>query len=211
VEDVDRWPDSAARNRAFSVFEHCDRLTPDAVGAESDDGEHFLRYAPAALEAFTEWRGELEAMMRGDLHPAIESHFSKYRKTIPALSLIFHLADGGRGPVNETSTLRALGWFDYLASHARRCYGMSKATDASAARRILERIRKGDLADGFKARELKRNQWAGLTESTLVDRALLLLCDCDYLAEVRVAHGGGRGRNTAVYRINPKGAAHGLS
>ncbi len=138
--NVDRWPDSTARNRAYSVFDHCDRLTPDSVSAEDDEGERFLRFDPAALEAFTEWRGELEAMLRSsDLHPALESHFSKYRKTIPALALIFHLAEGGIGPISEVSTLRALAWFDYLVSHAKRCYGASRTTDSTAATRILER------------------------------------------------------------------------
>ncbi len=209
--NVDRWPDSAARNKAFASFEHCDRLTPDTVDAEEDDGERFLRFTPQALEVFTEWRIELETLLRGDLHPALESHFAKYRKTIPALALIFHLADGGTGPVGEVSTLRALAWFDYLASHARRCYGSSRTTDATAARRILERIARGDLGDGFTGREIKRKEWSGLTDSAAVDRALTLLCDHGFLVERLTDHERGRGRNTVAYRVNPKGARHGVS
>lgn len=208
--NIDRWPDTDARRQAFGIFERCDRMTADDVSAEEDNGERFLRFTPEALEAFVEWRTELEELLRSDLLPALESHFAKYRKTIPALALIFHLAEGGTGPVSEAATLRALSWFDYLASHARRCYGASRASETSVARKILERIRRGDLVDGFKARELKRNQWSGLNDGTLIDQALATLCDCGYLVEQKIDHGSGRGRNTAIYRVNPKGVEHGL-
>jgi putative DNA primase/helicase len=38
---------------------------------------------------------DLEKRLRGDLHPALESHLAKYRKLVPALALICHLVDGG--------------------------------------------------------------------------------------------------------------------
>ena len=45
-----------------------------------------FRYAPDAQELFVEWLAELEAKVRGDeLHPALVSHLSKYRKLMPAL------------------------------------------------------------------------------------------------------------------------------
>jgi len=82
--NVDRLPDGDARGRALAVFEHLDRLTPDSVDAERDDDCAFLRFAPDALEAFTEWHTlNKRRVLSQELHPALESHFSKYAKTIP--------------------------------------------------------------------------------------------------------------------------------
>ncbi|MFO8141347.1 MAG: DUF3987 domain-containing protein, partial [Marinobacter sp.] len=65
--NVDRYPDTAAKNRAFQVFDDIDRLDPLEIGAEQDtdfegqpDGIPYLRFEPAALELFTEWRTMLE-------------------------------------------------------------------------------------------------------------------------------------------------------
>lgn len=136
--NVDRWPDSDARHNAIRAYERLDTIDVAALQAERDEDYAFLRFAPAALEAFTEWRIGLETQLRsGNLHPAVESHFAKYRKTIPALALISHLADGGIGPVSLSATVRARAWADYLTSHALRCYGASIASEISAARRIL--------------------------------------------------------------------------
>lgn len=77
---------------------------------------------------------------------------------VPAsLALVFHLADGHRGPVGFASTLRALHWSAYLETHARRCYGVAQDGEADTARRILERITKGDLPrEGFGTRDVWR-------------------------------------------------------
>ena len=113
---------------------------------EAPDTPPFLRFDPEALEAFTEWRTGFEAELRtGDLYPALESHLAKYRKLVPALTLAFHLADGHHGPVGFASTLRALHWSVYLQTHARRCYGVAQSGEKDTARRILERIARGDL------------------------------------------------------------------
>jgi hypothetical protein len=133
--------------------------TPSPAGRqESEDAPPFLRFDPEALEAFTDWRCSFEAGLRsGDLFPALESHLAKYRKLVPALALVFHLADGHGGPVGFPSTLRALHWAVYLESHARRCYGVAQAGEADTARRILERIAKGDLPrEGFGTRDVWR-------------------------------------------------------
>jgi hypothetical protein len=66
---------------------------------------------------------------------------------------------------------------------------------------ILARIRKGDLLDGFTAREIQRRCWSNLSERDLVKAALELLVDYDWLAE-NVAPTGGR--PLATYLINPE-------
>jgi len=128
--DVDRWPDSEAKNAAWAVFDRLDKLTPETVGARQDiapdgqpDGLPYLRFDDAAHACFLAWRTNLEHRLRGDLHPAIESHLAKYRKLVPALALICHLADGQTGPVSLDAVKKAIAWAAYLETHALRCYG----------------------------------------------------------------------------------------
>lgn len=202
--NVDRFPDSEARRQAVDVFDRMDRLKPEAVGAEVEDGVYFLRLDPAALEAFTEWRTGWERRLRsGELHPALESHYAKYRKTVPALALILHLADDGTGPVTLQATVRALAWAEYLQAHAMRCYGATVAAELGAARRILARIRSGALPDRFKAREIDRAQWSELTDRDTVRAALGLLVIHGYLAEIEQSPTAAGGRPTLVYAVHP--------
>jgi putative DNA primase/helicase len=50
-----------------------------------DEGTHYLRFDPSALGEFQSWRQTLESRIRGgELHPALESHLSKYRKLVSA-------------------------------------------------------------------------------------------------------------------------------
>ena len=151
-KDVDCYPDTAARNAAWETFDSFDRLSPEAVCAEIVPYQTVpvLRLDRVAQGIFLEWRAELERRLRSpDLPSALESHLAKYRKLVPALALINHLADGGVGPVNEAALLRALGLAEYLETHARRAYGAGPEAEIAAAKSILAHIRKGDLSEGF--------------------------------------------------------------
>jgi len=128
--------------------------------------------------------------LRSDLHPALESHFAKYRKLIPSLALIIHLADGGTGPVSETATLQALAWGDYLETHAKRVYGSVSQPDVSTAKAILRRIKKGDLKTSFTRKEVWRPGWSGLSDREQVTAGLQLLEDYNHLDVERVETSG---------------------
>lgn len=208
--DVDRWPDGEARRNANRIFEYLDRLDPAAMGAMQDkghdgepDGLPYLRFDEAGLGLFLEWRTDLEARLRGgDLHQAMESHLAKYRKLVPGLALILHLADGNSGPVTEKAVLQALAWSEYLESHARRAYGSVSAPETAAAKAILQRLRKGDLPRRFGTRDIQRKGWAGLSEREQVSDALYMLVDYEWLAVERVDTAG---RSATVYLANPRG------
>lgn len=204
-KNVDRYPDGPAKASAFSVFEDLDALDPPSRGAEVEaaDDAPFLRFDAEALEAFTTWRTEFEAGLRtGDLFPALESHLAKYRKLVPALALTFHLADGHAGPVGFASTLRALHWAAYLQTHARRCYGVAQSCDADTARRILERIRKGDLPrDGFVGWNVWRPGWSGLADQKRVAAGLDLLVELGHLEAWQEPT---RTKPKTLYVMNPK-------
>jgi len=208
--NVDRWPDSDAKRTAYKVFEHLDRLEPDTVGAQRDegidgekDGLPYLRFDADALALFVEWRTDLDARLRsGDLHPAMESHLAKYRKMVPGLALILHLADGGTGPVSHAATLQALAWSELLESHAARAYASVSAPDVAAAKAILARSRKGDLPATFAGWQVWRPGWALLSDRQQVNDALALLVDLGWLAASRTDTGG---RPATAYTVNPRG------
>jgi putative DNA primase/helicase len=206
-EDVDRLPNTDAKNQAFKVFDYLDKFDPAAIGAEQDrdidgnpDGIPYLRFAVEGLELFLEWRTDLERKLReGELHPALESHFTKYRKLVPALALIIHLSNGNTGPVSAQATLQALAWSDYLKSHARRAYGAVSQPEVATAKAILRRINKGDLTAPFSSRDVWRPGWSMLSERSQVIEALQLLVDYGHLDEERVET---RGRPATLYHLN---------
>lgn len=202
--ETDRYPNSDARANAWGTFERLDKLDPDIIGAERDAHETllFLRFDSRAQGAFSEWHFDLERRLRsGDISPALESHLAKYRKLVPAIALINHLADGGTGSISVAALARAVALSEYLETHARRAYGAEAMNEAATARAVLLRIRRGDLQDGFAARDIRRREWSGLTDTDQIKAGLELLADYEWLAP-RTLDTGGRPRT--VYSINPK-------
>jgi putative DNA primase/helicase len=211
-EYIDRLPRAEYRQAAFDVFDHLDALTPESVGAETDGHDQrfpFLRFDAAASERFRDWLSALMLRLRSEeLHPALESHFSKYRSLIPSLALLHHLMNGGRGPVGLLSVVSAIAWGEYLEGHANRIYGSAVNDTAQAARAILRHIRAGDLVDGFTRRDIERKGWAGLqSNGERIQAGLSMLIDYGWLREV-AGHGsserGGR-PGLPTYIINPRG------
>ena len=66
------------------------------------------------------------------------------------------------------------------------------------------RIRKGDLRDGFTARDIRRREWSGLTDNDLVHSALEMLETYNWIAGATVKKPGG-GPSKTSYRINQRG------
>jgi putative DNA primase/helicase len=204
--NVDRWPDTQAKAAAYSTFERLDSLDPKAIGATVEDGGiPYLRFDAKAQELFTEWRADFEPRIRsGNEHAAFESHLSKYRKLVPALALLTHLADNAAGAIGETALLKALAWAEYLESHARRAYASVTQAEAESARALLRRIQRGEVPDPFVARDVYLKHWAYLSKPEEVHEAVRLLCDLDYLRKEEQATGG---RPRGAIWINPKARA----
>jgi hypothetical protein len=206
---VDRWPDTEAKRAAWEVFRRLADLSADDVGAERDEYDDeaapFLRFGPAAYELFVEWRTDLERRIRADdEHPALIAHLAKYRSLVPTLALVSHLADGQTGDVGEAALVRALGWADYLETHARRLYASVTGSDTAPARALARRIRAGDVQDGFTARDVYRACWTALGTPDEVREAVADLVDLGWLREDEEQTGG---RPKVLYRINPRARA----
>ena len=179
-------------------------MRPQDVSAKIDvlEAVPFLRFDASAQGAFTEWRGDLEALIQSDdTSPAIASHLAKYRKLVPTLALINHLADCGPGPVGEVALLKAMAFSEYLKSHAVRVYGAGPEAESLAAKSILSHIRRRHLIEGFTARDVHQRHWSNLTDRDQVQAGLELLCEYDWLRSVALDTGG---RPKVAYQINPR-------
>lgn len=203
-KDVDRFPDNEARAAAYETFERLDIFDPVQAGAVAEGSDiPYLRFDEAAQELFSEWREPYEARCRsGEDHPAFEAHLAKYRKLVPALALLIHLADNpAGGAIGERALLKSLAWAEYLEAHARRAYASVTQAEAVSARALLTRIRKGEVPDPFTPRDVYIKHWAFLGTREETHEAVRLLCDLDYLREEKVSTPG---RTRTDYYINPK-------
>jgi putative DNA primase/helicase len=206
--NVDRWPDSASKSACQAVFDRFDTWgNPmlEWLDESNPDSPVLLRFNTEAAEIFLDWRTKLERQIReGGLSPALESHFTKYRKLVPALSLIFDLVEDCESNVVGVPSLnRALAWEAYLRTHAGRLYAAGSGTDYDLARRILSRVKSGHLpADKpFPARDVYRNGWSGLSDREDVERGLRVLADFHWLL---VAKRLTNGATAHEYILNPK-------
>jgi hypothetical protein len=206
---VDRLPDREAKTTAIRLFERLDVLDWRAIGAKRDrgstgdeEGLPYLRFGIDAYDLFTDWHTQLEHRLRsGDMHVALEAHLAKYRKLIPGLSLICHLADGWTGPVGVTAVRRAIDWSSYLETHARRAYGSVTAASADTAKAILAKIHSGHLKTEFSSRDVWRPGWSRLTDRDSVNAGLAMLVDYDWLGAQKIETAG---RPATLFRLNPK-------
>lgn len=211
-QNVDRWPDQQAKTVVFELFEKLDAADPvtdwGATIVTGHDGQPaegeppFVRLDDQAAATFLKWRSAFEAEINsGSLHPAMESHLSKYRKLIPSLALILHLADGGHGDVTDPAMKRALAWAHYLRSHAERAYGAATGlAGVASAEAVIKHLRRGDLARQFVARDVYRPQWAMLTSPEEANRAIAILLEYGWLrSEIRSTGG----RPQTVFTANP--------
>lgn len=197
-QPVDRWPDTSAKAKAMDVFERLEAMMP------GDDGDPIaLHFDDEAIELFVEWHVDHMRLLRsGSLHPALESHLTKYLKLIPALALVCALVDGRDEAVGRTDVSRAIAWSLYLRSHAERIYAEGGNQTIENARTIERHIRRGALADGFTTREVRRKGWAGLASREAVEEALEALEDHGHIRKEPSAPDS-TGRPTTRYRINP--------
>ncbi|MET3694566.1 YfjI family protein [Methylobacterium goesingense] len=203
--NVDRLPDSSAKELVHKVFDWLSRPNWAHVqpSINPDDNSRYLSFDPQASELFIAWLGDLESELRsGILHVSLESHFAKYRKLVPALALINHMADGQSGFITTASLERAIGYATYLKTHAKRAYSAGLRSEATAAAAILSRIRKGELADGFTLREIHQRDWSNLTDRDQIKSGLDMLLDYEWLRYTEISTGG---RPKGIYSINPTG------
>ena len=203
--NVDRVPDSDARNAAFATFNRLDELRSESVRAQQGtlDTEPipYLRFIDEAYERFIAWMTERENRLKaGSEPPAIESHLTKYRSLIPSIALVSHLVDHGVGPVTLEALDRAIKWGEYLESHSRRIYAQGIEPALPAARALAEKILEGKIETGFVVRDVYRPRWSRLSGKPEAIAAVECLAEFDWLRPEQVLTGGAP---KTIYHINP--------
>jgi putative DNA primase/helicase len=201
--NVDRWPNTQARQEARAIFHRLDTLDPTTLGAQQDEGEalFWLRFDPEAQDIFNDWRAKLEFRLReDDFHPAMESHLAKFRSLVPSLALLAHLADDpDGGAVGVAALTRALAWSEYLESHARRIYSPALSPELFVALELAKRL--PGLPEPFTARDVYQRHWRGLDmEGTR--NAIQVLVDFNHLRENQEGLPA-PGRPTVRYEVHP--------
>jgi len=203
-ELVDRKPDQRAEDQAAAVFARLVELPVDAPTV--------FRFAVDAQELFFEWYAGLQQKVRSaGLHPALTSHLAKYAKLMPALALLFELADQAASGIWSTNVVsldharQAAAYCEYLESHARRLYSCVTSPEMRAAIELGEHIRRGDLGkDGmFSLRDVYRPQWTALGNSDAALAAVRVLIDWDWIRDAPEADRRS-GRTSSRYLLNPK-------
>jgi hypothetical protein len=197
--NVDRAPNAEAKQRAHAVY---GRL---ADIPEPRDNVPVWRFEESAQLIFDDWRAKLEPRIRGDqLHPAMTAHLSKFRKLVPALSLIFAMIDDHDvGTVREADLLRALAWAEYLETHATRLYAAAITPEIAGAKALLRRIKAGAMGTAFTVREVYRNKWQHLATPEAARRACEVLSDFNWIRPVERDFREFGGRPSESFQVNP--------
>jgi len=205
--NVDKWPDTPARQKLNTLFGAIKKMpfpSPEEEGIVPS-----LHFTAGGQVVFDGWRERLETQIQQEDDPMLEAHLAKYRSLMPSLALLFHLAkvaDMGVDltPVTKGEAIRAVAWCDYLETHARRIYGMGKLTEVEGAKGLLKHLVDGDIELPFTAREIYRKGWSRLSTPDEVDVALSLLEDHHWVTTHQIQTGPRGGRPTATYLMNPK-------
>ena len=121
--------------------------------------------------------------------------------TIAKLAMLIHLLDGGTGTITLVATEKAAKWRVYLYKHAKRIYGSGQVGTTQLASRLGKKLIASTIKEPFTAREILRPQWSGLTDSKLVEDALVELEEAGWIKGT--PNKPATGRPTILYNLNP--------
>lgn len=209
--DVDRPIDQKAEADATEMFHCMEGLTTKELALRgiplNREGIPVFRFAPDTQERFRAWRFHFENRIRSEAFtPALEAHLVKYRKLIPALAVLIHVADWQTGQVSMSALDRALSWAAYLETHAMRLYGAGSQADCQGAKALLKKLLSDPsaLPEPFTARDVYRKGWSGLATANAAEAACELLTGHHYLLATQQNPTDKGGRPTFLYRLNPR-------
>ncbi len=205
---IDRNPNITAREHAYGLMTKLSNMEFCEYGASLDEstGIPYFHFNEQAQEIFYDWLRNLEYNLRNNHDdPVVTEHLAKYRKLLPALALIFHLINLAHGkspgPITEECTERAIGWSNYLESHARRIYESTLNPCYHAARKLARKIQARELQEDFDTRMVYRRNWSLLRGKEEVQFACDILIEEGWLKMNNIPENG---RTKSYYIINPK-------
>ena len=208
--NVDKFPDTVAKNRAYEIFKALDEFNPIERGCQIDEdqGLAYIGFDDEAQALFNEWRVDLENRLRGGMENVLLTcHLAKYRSLLPSLALLFHLIEVRDepkiGPVTLKATETAAAWCDLLEQHARRIYQAALDGDPENAQRLAQRI-KASLPNPFTYRVVAQKGWSGLDSVESVKQAVGILEDRGWVKVVEAPSSPQGGRPSEKVWVHPK-------
>jgi putative DNA primase/helicase len=201
------WPDAPAKWKYVDrppLRNHIGALIERLSSMDAEEPAQY-QFDAAAQDLFVAWLGDLESRIRENtMHPALISHLSKQRKTMPSLALLLALADAQDTPIESCYAAQAIDWCKYLESHARRIYSCVVDARMQAAAVLAARLRDGTVgAEGTLAkRDVYRHHWTGLETPEEAGAALEILQDAGWVR--RKASEVAIGRPSDVWEVNPR-------
>ncbi len=209
---TDEVPNKVARDRAFTLIRQVVETDLGAIGFDADAYNRYpyTRFDTDAQAVFVAWLTKWETEILPTETGLLAEHFTKYRSLMPSLALIFHVvncldappAGTAKALVSVGAATMAVGWVDYLMSHARRIYGLLDTVSVEGATRILAEIKRGKLSDEFKVRDVVQRGWANLKTTPEVETAIGELITNGWVIEETPPPTGGR-PEAPRYRTHP--------
>jgi putative DNA primase/helicase len=209
-EYVDQAPDKEAEAQFCAIYQRLSQL-------QAIDGEASVwSYSDAAQVAYKEWVTNFERELRtSEMPPAFVTHLSKYRKLVPALSLVFALIDtpDNNNIVELPELERAMAWSEFLRSHAMKIYSSGTPTPQYPAATLLTKLKGGVLqnkgaqaSNFFTPREIVQKGWSGMKTTDELLPVLEILVHHGWLRkEVKPAnHPQHLGRTSTRYWLHPE-------
>lgn len=209
---VDQSPDDVAAKTVMDIVllfaNELQKMKP------KQDNEYSIPYfrfeVKTAQPLFFKWLVLLTQRIAAEDDPLMQEHLGKYRKLVPALSLIFHLVEMAAGkikpgrPIGVKSLQLAIRWSVYLESHARRVYSMATDYKVQAAQLLGSKIAGGQLEAGFSARDIVRKGWSRLNDLDKVKAACDELEAAGWIRRKAISGKRSLGRPALpTYEINP--------
>jgi len=204
---IDRYPDNNSKNKLAQRIREINDWSPNLEHSNKfdDNSSPALRYSPEAQVDLYNWINANEAICRDNQHPALESHFTKYKSLVPSISLIIELMDCDNldnvKTISKVSLTKAIQYVEYLRSHAYRIYGMANSPEIENAITLKDHF--DDLPNPFSVREVYRKCWIGLPDKESTLKALELLEDNHYCRSELVRHAN-TGKTQTIYHKHPK-------
>lgn len=204
-ELLDDPPDRDAELLARHLFQAAHAMPLERNGLTKRIISRVLKFEAKAQDAFDRFLVSLENKLRsgGILNPVMAAHIGKYRGTLPKLALIIALAENPNATVISLSAYeKAEELLIFFKLHAKRVYGVVARYDLASAYELLDRIKKGQVLDGFNPRDdIQRREWEGLRTGGEIEAAIELLVKHGRLKVIEVPTGG---RSKRIVRIHPE-------
>jgi len=198
-------PDLAAEDRARQLFQFINAIPLERNLLTRRIAPTVLKLDSAAQEKFDSFLIALENKLRsqGISNPVLAAHFGKYRGTLPKLALIVALAENpAASNISLSAYEKAEELLIFYKHHANRVYNAVARYDVMSAYELLDRIKRGQLHDGFNTRDdIQRKEWPKLRSSGEIEAALELLERYGYVKLVEEQTGG---RPKRLVRIHPE-------